>query len=261
LRKLIDRNGRAFALSPSGLVLSDALGEALDVTPGDEVSLEWRDGNRTTARALVAGFGKDMVGLQAYAEPRWLSGLRGALPSSNLALLSVDPLQEPRLHEALRRVPRVAVATRRSELVARFRRQTGEMMNTFTLIVSVFVVTMALGVLQNKARVALSSRARELATMRVLGYSTGEAAAVLVGELGAHVLVSLPLGLVFGQRMAKALASTVDPERFRMPLVLAPRSAAFAVTLTLLAAAVTSTLVAWRLRRTAPTHALDPGSA
>jgi putative ABC transport system permease protein len=259
LRHVIDRDGAPIALPPSGVVVSDALADALDVAVGDTVELEWREGDRARVVTRVTGIVADLVGLQAYTAPGHLAELRREVPSASLALLRIDPSQLTRINRQLSRLPRLASATTRVDLVERFRRQTGEMMGTFTLVVTMFAVTMALGVVHNQARVALSTRARELATMRVLGFTRREATSVLLVELALHVLLALPLGLWLGRRMAVALASTVDPERFRMPLVVAPETTTFAIGLTLLAAGLAAVTSSRRLARMPLVHVLEAG--
>jgi putative ABC transport system permease protein len=256
---VIDRDGAPIALPPSGVVVSDALADALDVAVGDTVELEWREGDRARVVTRVTGIVADLVGLQAYTAPGHLAELRREVPSASLALLRIDPSQLTRINRQLSRLPRLASATTRVDLVERFRRQTGEMMGTFTLVVTMFAVTMALGVVHNQARVALSTRARELATMRVLGFTRREATSVLLVELALHVLLALPLGLWLGRRMAVALASTVDPERFRMPLVVAPETTTFAIGLTLLAAGLAAVTSSRRLARMPLVHVLEAG--
>ena len=101
--------------------------------------------------------------------------------------------------------------------------------------------------LYNAARITLAERARDLASLRVLGFHRREVAAILLGELGVLVAVALPLGLVLGRLMAGAMVQspTYDTEQFRLPLVIYPSTYGLA-TLTVLVAAVVSGWNAWR---------------
>ena len=58
----------------------------------------------------------------------------------------------------------------------------------------IFAAIIAFGVVYNAARVSLSERGRELASLRVLGFTRGEIAYILLGELAVLTLAALPLG-------------------------------------------------------------------
>ena len=129
----------------------------------------------------------------------------------------------------------------------RFDEQSANMIKTMAVIIMAFAATITIGVVYNNARVALSLRARDLASLRVLGFSRGEVSAVLLGELAIQVLLALPLGLWFGNVLVHAIASTVDPEQWRMPVVLTERGYALAACVALAASAVSALLVRRRI--------------
>ena len=114
-------------------------------------------------------------------------------------------------------------------------------------IILLVAATITVGVDYNNARVALPIRARDLASLRVLGFTRGEISAILLGEMGLQVLLSLPLGLVFGRWLVVGIASTVDPEQWRMPVVITDRSYAIALSVALIAAVLSALLVRRRL--------------
>ena len=90
-------------------------------------------------------------------------------------------------------------------------------------------VIVAFGVVYNSARIALSERSRELATLRVVGFSLREVAGVLLGELAILVLLALPAGLLFGRGLALFIMSSFSTETVRMPLVINPSTYSIAV--------------------------------
>jgi putative ABC transport system permease protein len=95
----------------------------------------------------------------------------------------------------------------------------------------------AFGIVYNSARISLSERQRELATLRVLGFSRGEVGAVLVGELVLLTVIALPFGLFIGSGLANAIIQTVNTEFVRLPLILTPANYAFAVLVVAVASA------------------------
>jgi putative ABC transport system permease protein len=161
----------------------------------------------------------------------------------SIALLRVDPLAESTVQARLKDIPQVAAVWRRRDAIDSFEKQSGTMLVTMAFIMSLFAATITVGVVYNNARVALSLRSRDLASLRVLGFYNSEVSAVLLGEMAVQVLAALPLGLWMGTYLVAALASTVDPETYRLPVTLTARSYAFAATVALVASIASALLV------------------
>ncbi|MEO8316427.1 MAG: FtsX-like permease family protein, partial [Pseudomonadota bacterium] len=81
---------------------------------------------------------------------------------------------------------------------------------------------MAAGVAFSAARVTLAEQERDLATLRVLGFSRGEASYVLLAELGALLLLALPVGAALGAVMSRWLMSQFKTDLFTFPYVTSP---------------------------------------
>jgi putative ABC transport system permease protein len=168
-------------------------------------------------------------------------------PVVSMALLRTDPPARAELDERLKALPYLAEVSRRSHMLERFEQQSASMIRTVSAIIALFAATITVGVVYNSARIALATRARDLASLRVLGFTRGEISSILLGELGLQVLIALPFGFVFGHWLVEALASSVDPETYRLPIVLTIRSYAFAATVTLLAALFSALIVRRRI--------------
>jgi putative ABC transport system permease protein len=110
-------------------------------------------------------------------------------------------------------------------------------------------VLLGFGVAYNSARIALSERGRELATLRVLGFTRGEISYILLGELALLVLVALPLGCFVGRVLTILIARLLDTELFRLPLLIEPSTYGLAVVFAILAVAVSAALVRERIDR------------
>jgi putative ABC transport system permease protein len=123
------------------------------------------------------------------------------------------------------------------------------MLATMTVLITLFAATITIGVVYNNARIALSLRARDLASLRVLGFHRSEISAILLGEMAIQVIVALPIGLWFGRLLVEWMAAMVDPEQFRLPVILTSRSYGYAVLVALVAAALSALLVRRKLDR------------
>ncbi len=249
MRSLRNVAGQKVPLPPEGIVLTDMLARVLGVRVGDAVEVELHEGARERRSVVVTGLVNESFGLQGHMRMETLRGWLHEAPHVSLALLRLDPALTAVTEARLKELPSVVDVTRRQSILERFRQQSGSMIVTMSLIIALFAGTITVGVVYNNARVALSMRGRDLASLRVLGFTRAEISAVLIGEQLIQVLAALPVGLFLGRALVHFLASMTDPETYRLPVVLTSRSYAFAAAVTILAATVSALLVRRRLDR------------
>jgi putative ABC transport system permease protein len=221
----------------------------MGVAAGDSVLLRVLDGERRAERVEIAGLIDELVGLQGYLRLPALNRLLREGPGVSGALLAVDRGAEVQVIRRLNRQPGVAGVTSRGGVVARLEEQSGESMAVVTLVLTIFAVTIAVGVVYNNARVALSMRGRDFASLRVLGFTRGEIFRTLVAELAAQVVLAIPVGLVMGTWFTALVLSTAHPERYRFPVAISSRTYAFATLVIVASAALSALLVRRRLDR------------
>jgi putative ABC transport system permease protein len=240
---------RPIALPPDGLVLTKTLGEILGVSPGDSVLVRTLEGDRRAYRVPVVRLVDELLGLQGYMRLPALTRLLDEAPSASMVLLGVEAGADRGVIRRLNEMPAVTSITSRKAVVARLREQSGKSMAVVTLVLTLFAATIAIGVVYNNARVALSLRGRDLASLRVLGFTRGEISRILLGELALQVGLAIPLGFVLGTWLTTLVVKTVHPERYRFPVVLSAKTYAFAAVIVLASSAVSSLLVRRQLDR------------
>ncbi|HEX8907032.1 MAG TPA: ABC transporter permease, partial [Longimicrobiaceae bacterium] len=219
LSRVIDRDAHPVSVPPGGVLLSKALAAALHVAPGDTVDAQVQEGARRTLRLPVAGTVDDLFGINAYLELGELSRRLHEAPSVSGAHLSVDAAALPRVHRRLKRTPLVAAVTSPAAMLRNFETQVAKNLRTNLLIVSLFAGVIALGVVYNGGRIALAERGRELASLRVLGFSVHEIAVILLGEQGVLILVGLPAGFAIGGLYAAIWMAMLNGEAYRIPMI------------------------------------------
>jgi putative ABC transport system permease protein len=249
LNRVVDVSLQEVRLPPEGLVLSRMLGEVLGAREGDTVTLEVLEGERPQRAVTVARLVDDFMGLGAWMEIGALHRLLREGGTVSGAHLLVDQAALPRLYERLKATPRVAGVTITTAALESFRKVTAENFELITLFNVPFAVIIAFGVVYNAARISLSERSRELASLRVLGFSIGEISLILLGELALFTILALPLGLVIGWGFSKGVLTALDNEMYRIPLVLSASTAAWSALTVLVAAALSGLAVRRRLDR------------
>lgn len=242
LRRLLGSGAREQELVPDGIVLTKMLGDILGVQLGDRLTVELREGQWLTRQVSVAGFVEEPFGLQGHMLQHDLERLLRDAGAVNTALLRVDRAMTDEIERRLKDMPGVASVQSPHDFKRQFDEQSAAMVSLFTLIMTVFAAVIAVGVIYNNARVALSQRTRDLASLRVLGFTRREIAAILFGEQAVQVALAIPLGLGVGYWLTQAMMSNVDPEMYRMEVIISERTYLFAIAVTL-ASAVASALI------------------
>jgi putative ABC transport system permease protein len=241
LRRIVTMDGRPIRLPPAGLVLSSTLAHVLSVAPGDFVELEVLEGQRPIRRVLVSATVDDVLGLSAYMDLAALHQMLGEGEVVSGASILIDSADEADLSTALKRLPAVAGVGFKRAVLENFRDVMAANMNISIFFNVAFAGIIAFGVVYNAARVSLSERSRELASLRVLGFTRAEISFILLGELAVLTLAALPLGALIGYGMASAIVQSLDSEVYRFPLTVSRSTFAWTF-LTIIAAATASGL-------------------
>jgi putative ABC transport system permease protein len=247
IQRLLDADLRQVALPEEGILLTDFLAQLLDVRVGDRIVVEVLEGNRPTREATVAGLVHEYLGVSGYMNLSALNHFMLEGPTISGVYLSVDSARMPSLYARLKNMPRVSGVAQRAQEIRNFNRVMDETMLFFAYVATVFSVIIAFGVIYNSARIALTERGRELASLRVLGFTRAEIAYILLGELGFLTLVAIPFGLWLGRLMCAFIAMSLQTDLFRVPVVLEPKTYAFATTAVLASAVLSGLAVRRRL--------------
>jgi putative ABC transport system permease protein len=245
LRRIVDRNGVAIRLPPGGIVLSQTLAKALDVSAGDVVTVDVLEGHRPTLRVPVTGLVDDLLGLSAYMDIDALHKLMQEGDVVTGALMLVDSAQESELSTRLKETPTVAGTGFKRAVLKRFREVLAANLGLSIFINLLFASVIAFGVVYNAARISLSERSRELASLRVLGFTRAEISLILMGELALLTLVSLPVGGLFGYSLSAGILGSIDSEVYRFPLHISRQAVAWSF-LGIIGAALVSGLIVRR---------------
>lgn len=243
LNRVLDTAGRPVPLPESGLLLSESLARLLDVRPGDDITVEVLEGQRPTRTVRVADTVAGYVGLSAYMDIAALNRLMREDAAVSGAFLQADPAATDELYLTLKETPRVAGVTLKSAALQSFRETIAENILYIRAINAAFASIIAFGVVYNAARISLAERARELASMRILGFRRAEVASILLGELAVLVAFALPVGVLLGTGLAWSLIQALQSDLYTFPFVIDLSTYAWAVTLVLTASTVSALIV------------------
>ena len=247
LMQLKERTGETVTLPPEGLIISKKLAEVLGVQAGEFLRVEVLQDKRPVVDVPIVGLLDDISGLNAYMNIEALNRLMLEGPRISGAMLTTDPLMLPAIYRELKETPAVASVTIRQASIDSFKNTVAKNMLHMRMINLTFAIIIALGVVYNGARISLSERSRELATLRVIGFTRGEISTILLGEIGTITLLGIPFGLVMGYWFAWLLTLFFDQEVFRFPFVIANSTYGLAAATVLTASIVSALLVRRKL--------------
>jgi putative ABC transport system permease protein len=249
LYRVYDVAGRALSLPSEGLLISSMLAKMLHVSRGDTIEVEVLEGRRRTFLVPVAGIFETYIGSPAYMEIGALARLLDERQTVTNVHLRVDPTQRASFLSALRTFPRLSAITLRDAAIRTFDQTMAETLMIFVSFFIAFSSALAFGVTYNAARIALSERGRELATLRVLGFTRAEISYLLLGEIALLGLAALPLGCLLGRMLARLIVTAFETELYRVPFVVDASTYGWAMVVTMLATAISAFLVRRRLDR------------
>ncbi len=247
LRGLIDTELQPVSLPPDGLFLTRFLADELGLALGDPVGVEVLEGQRRVLDVPLAGVIDEPLGMSGYMQMPALNALMREGPAVSGAWLMIDRAGRDELFDRLWEAPRVAGISLISEAEDGLR----EYMDDTVLVMMAILLTLAgsitFALVYNNARIAFAERARELATLRVLGFSRGQVGWVLVGEIGILTLAAIPLGWLLGTGFAWLLSLAFQMDMLRVPFHITHQTYAFAAAGVLVASSLSVVLIVRRL--------------
>ena len=247
LNRLLDVQHKPVDIPEDGILLTEYLGELLKVKEGDDIIIEVLEGNRPVKKVTIAKLTKQYLGVAAYMDRQALNRLMQEGNAISGAYLKIDPRYENEIYDTLKEMPQVANTVARKHVISAFYETSAEFVYIFIGFISILAGIITFGVVYNAARIALSERSRELASMRVLGFTRAEISFILLGELATLTLLAIPLGLVFGRLLSWYMILKIPQEIFRVPLIIEPSTYATAAMVVIIASILSSLIVRSRL--------------
>ena len=243
LNRVLTSDMDSVYLRRDGVILSDGLAKTLHITPGDTLSIEVSEGRRPVLELPVVGIAETLLGSPAYME---IGALNRALQEPDRvtgAYLRIDSAGSKALYGKLKAMPAVAGVSLRNEARSAFEKLMDTSAGAIRYVMAAIAGIITFGIIYNSARIAFAERARDLASLRVIGFTRGEAAFVLLGELALITLLALPVGGALGYYLSLAVAQGFSTDLYRIPASVVPESYGIATVAVLVAATVSGWLV------------------
>jgi len=249
LFRLLDKQERVVRVPEYGVMLNTKLAEILGAQLGDWVTLEVLEDKRPLLIVEVTALVEEYAGLNAYMHKPYLHQLLKESKVASGAFLRVDANHIDKVFHELEMRPGVASVTIKNAVLESFRQTVAENILVMRSFLIVFAAVIAVGVVYNSARISLSERSRDLATMRVMGFTKQEVSVVLLGEICLLTMVAIPCGWLLGYVLAGLMAAGLDTDNYRIPLIISRNTYAMAAATIVAATLFSGVVVAGRVQQ------------
>ena len=242
-RRLIDKNLHSVYLPSDGVIMTTKLAEILGVKPGDVLRVEVLEGSRPRRQITVAGLVDELLGVQAYININALNRLMREGATISGAYLAVDSHMANQLYTELKQIPAVTGISTREASLNSFKEISAENLNIMTSWLVIFACIITFSVVYNSARIALSERGRELASLRIIGFTKAEVAFILLGEQAILILLAIPVGYLIGYILSALMSAAFNSELYRLPLIITKSNYAFTFAIVAIAGLVSGLII------------------
>ena len=247
LQRLLDLKLAPFTMPEAGLVLSEKLARILGVGVGDVVQVETTDQQRRVLHLPVSALQQGYLGLSVFADLETMNKLLGDGRAITSVLMAIDTAQQDALYAKLKSLPSISSIMMLRASLRTFRETLAQNIHIMMSVYVILAVVITFGVVYNSARIQLSERARELASLRVLGFTTAEVSYILLGQIAITVAVAIPLGWIGGYWFTALLMQGFETELYRVPLVVERSTYGWAAVVVLITALVSALIVRRRV--------------
>lgn len=245
LKRAVAKDLSPIVLGKQGIILSKGLASTLDITPGEILTVQILEGRRPVLRIPVANIAESLFGSPAYMQ---LDALNRTLKEPlrvSTAYMRIDANRADQIFKQLKNRPYVAGVSLKSDARVAFQKMMDNGAGSMRFIMVAIAAIITFGIVYNAARIAYAERLRDLASLRVMGFTKAEAAFVLLGELGVITLAALPIGGALGYYLSYAIAEGFSTDLYQIPTIFTPSSYGIAA-LAVLTAAIAS---GWLVKR------------
>ncbi|MBP90507.1 MAG: ABC transporter permease [Planctomycetaceae bacterium] len=217
-------DGLPIQIPDSGIVMTRRLAEILQLKVGDRFTLIPVKGERRPVVATVARIADSYMGLAAYADIHYLSGLVGESLAISRAQLTMDgnPRHLNALYRELKRTPGIESVQSRTAMIEQLMETLLQNQFIFIGVLTLFSGIIFFGSIVNVSMVSLAERQREVGTFLALGYTQTQIGGMFLRESMVTNLIGSLLGLPVGWLLTWLTAVSYNNDLIRLPVVSEP---------------------------------------
>jgi putative ABC transport system permease protein len=243
LYRAVDKNRQSINLRQDGIILSTGLASTLNIAAGQSLSVDVREGRRPRVDIPVTALAESLLGAPAYMDMTALNRVLNEPLRISGAFLRVDSREAGNVYKQLKDMPLVAGVSLKGDRRAALQRIMNEGAGAMRYVMALIAAIITFGVVYNAARVAQAERSRDLASLRVLGFTRGEVSFVFLGELTVITILALPVGAAMGYYLTFAVSAGFSTDLYQISSDFNPTSYGTAIIIVVASSLVSGWLV------------------
>ncbi len=218
LYNMKNEDGDKISIPKNGVILPHSIAEKISVNVGDTVTIKSHVPGFDDAKVKVAGIMKQYLGFSCYMNIDDVKQYTQNQKLANAALITVKDGTDGKVQHELYQKKGVDFLESRLTSIDTFNKFVG-IMYIFIGVLVVFAFVMGAAIIFNSTVINITERKRELASLKVLGYSLKETKTVIFRENILLGILSVIPGLILGRLMSSFLAKMVENNYFVMPVI------------------------------------------
>lgn len=225
---VLDAEGRRAVIPKEGILLPKRLMDTLGVNVGDRVFLRsfypGKNEEIDKRQVIIRGNTMELLGQSAICSTEYLDYLLREGTVINAAYVRLEDLEhEKEVVRELKDRMNVNTVQSKAEIVSNMEQTMGTM-NSMILIMILGAGVLTFAVIYNITNINIFERRREIATLSVLGFTTGELKSLVFYENFFLSAFGVLVGLLPGKLLTQAVLNMSATETMWFPAVLNPSS-------------------------------------
>nr|WP_312289472.1 FtsX-like permease family protein [Clostridium chromiireducens] len=243
-----DTSGNKINLPNNGILISEKLANVLGVKVNDKVNIKFFFPGKEKREAVVKGIIVQYIGLSAYTSMDGLNNMLGEGMIASSAVLKLDNSKfENEVENKLKDMPGITSVESKSDSLNALLKNMGAMKSSVGAMI-VLAAILLIAVLYNIATINIFERQRELATLKVLGFTNNEIKKLIFNENYIISTFGIIIGLPFGKWLGSAMMANSSTDSYSIPYVVEFRSYIITVILTLIFTLVTNLMLMRKIK-------------
>ncbi len=238
--KVEDKNGNNISLPSNGILISEKLANILGVKANDSVDIKFFFPGKEKEEVVIKGIVVQYIGLSTYTSMENLNSMLGEGMIASSAVLKLDNSEfENEVKNQLKDMPGVTSVESKSDSLNALLKNMGATKSSMGAMIMLAAILL-IAVLYNIATINIFERQRELATLKVLGFTNNEIKKLIFNENYIISIFGMIIGLPFGKWLGGLMMATSSTDSYTIPYVVKIKSYIIAIILTFMFTVITN---------------------
>ncbi len=228
----IERNSRVYHLSGlnggridvprEGILLTEGLAESLGVKRGDMLTIEALNKPGIERQVTVKGLVEEYMGGSGFMELDVLNGVLQEGSTINNALINLR-YNSGNFVRDIEGMAYVQSVREPDDMVKQYNEYMGLMYAYIGVIITLSCI-MGFAIIYNTTTISIMERKRELASLRIMGFTNKKVSELIFNENTAVSVMGLIVGMPLGRFMGVQMLNYVPEDMMSLPLVIFPKT-------------------------------------